>query len=287
MPSPPITGANLARLRAGHQAVRWRAKLGVIVQFRAFCCDTDANATMGVSKTPVPVLHVSPNPVCLGDAVAWDLRNSYAPGPDAIISHSIDMGDGTQYFVDHGSHVYASAGTYTVVGTVDTGLRSQSANIQVEVVDCSEPMLITFAYASQDGGGVWFIDFTNPSPAWEQRSNGLEGTALNVNALALRPGDKRLPNTVHELYVATDGGLYRTRNGGRFWAKVDLPDPSNAEFVDVPPATVDQLTFHDIVYSQEDPNVVWVLASSPTPRVWVYATGDNGLTWASRGLVTS
>ncbi|MHA2377408.1 MAG: hypothetical protein ACXAB9_14720 [Candidatus Thorarchaeota archaeon] len=74
----------------------------MVYQFRAYCCSIDSDSLMGVSKQPVPVLDISPNPVCLGDAISWDLSNSYAPG-SAIVSYAIDMDDGTQYFVASGA----------------------------------------------------------------------------------------------------------------------------------------------------------------------------------------
>lgn len=271
-------------MSSSHQAVRWRFTLGHVFQFRAFCCDIDSDGIMGVAKQPVPVLDLSPNPVCLGNAVAWDLSNSYAPG-SAIVSYAIDMNDGTQYFVASGNHTYAAAGTYTVTATVTEGLgKTQSIEYEVEVIDCPGA-LITFAYVTQYGGGVWMGDFTG-SVTWNERNTGLSGDALNVNSIALRPGDKRLPPNVHQLYAATDGGLFHTKNGGLSWAQIMLPDPSNAEFGDIPAATISQLKFVKVVYSREDPDYLWVLASKTTPdRLWVFSTLDGGTSWISRGLV--
>jgi hypothetical protein len=272
-------------MQSGHQAVRWRFVLGLTFQFRAFCCDINSDGIMGVSKQPVPVLSISPNPVCLGDAISWDLSNSYAPG-SAIVSYAIDMDDGTQYFVASGNHTYGAVGTYTITASVTEGLgKTQEIEQEVEVIDCTEGLLVGWVYASLDGDGVWYYEMS--SATWTQRSGGLTGSALNVNSIALRPGDKRLPNTVHQLYAATDGGVFRTHNGGRSWEQILLPDPSNAEFADAPAATVDELVFHKVVYSLEDPELLWVLASKASPaRIWVYSTDDGGVDWTSRGLLT-
>lgn len=285
MPTPAIPESTLDRMQSGHQAVRWRFVLGLTFQFRAFCCDIDSDGIMGVAKQPVPVLSITPNPVCLGDAIAWDLSDSYAPG-SAIVSYAIDMDDGTQYFVASGNHTYGAVGTYTVVATVAEGLgKSQTLEYEVEVIDCTEGLLVGWVYASLDGDGVWYYDMD--SATWTERNNGLTGSALNVNSLALRPGDKRLPNTVHQMFAATDDGLYRTYNGGRSWSKLNLPDPSNDEFADAPAATIDELVFHKVVYSREDPDLLWALASKASPaRIWVYNTDDDTATWSSRGLVT-
>ncbi|MHA2377409.1 MAG: WD40/YVTN/BNR-like repeat-containing protein [Candidatus Thorarchaeota archaeon] len=162
--------------------------------------------------------------------------------------------------------------------------KTQEIEQEVEVIDCTEGLLVGWVYASLDGDGVWYYDMS--SATWTERNNGLTGSALNVNSIALRPGDKRLPNTVHQLYAATDGGVFRTHNGGRSWEQILLPDPSNAEFADAPAATVDELVFHKVVYSLEDPELLWVLASKASPaRIWVYSTSNGGVDWTSRGLL--
>lgn len=78
---------------------------------------------------------------------------------------------------------------------------------------------------------------------WTARNNGLTGAALNVNYITQHPATRHLNSTSHELLLATDGGLYHSIDGGRGWAKITLPDPSNAEFADSPAATVDELHF--------------------------------------------
>jgi outer membrane protein assembly factor BamB len=145
--------------------------LGLIYQFRAYCCDIDSDGIMGVAKEPVPVLDLSANVLCLGDTLTWDLRDSYAPG-STIDAYAIDMDDGTQYFVDNGTHVYGATGTYTIEATVHEGTcRQQTIEAQVEVIDCDDGLFATFAYASLDGDGVWFYDFTAAAPAWEFNAN--------------------------------------------------------------------------------------------------------------------
>ncbi len=109
-----------------------------------------------------------------------------------------------------------------------------------------------------------------------------------VNWIVQNPATKRLNSTSHELWIATDGGIFRTLDGGRGWAQVVLPDPSNAEFVDSPAATVDELTFHWIDYDPTDELTLLALAAkNSTSRMWEYKTTDLGLTWASRGVITT
>jgi hypothetical protein len=123
--------------------------------------------------------------------------------------------------------------------------------------------------------------------AWTARNNGLSGTALNVNYIVQRPNTRQLNSSSHELLIATDDGLYHSINGTRTWAKITLPDPSNAEFGDAPAATVDELTFHWVDYSPLDSNIICVLGvKASASRLWIYKTTDNLATWASRGVVT-
>jgi hypothetical protein len=246
---------------------------------------------MGVSKQPVPKMRITPNPVCLGQDITWDFAGSFAPG-STITSRAIDFGDGT--VIDpagtDGTYTYLAVGSYTVTATVTegTGL-TQSITVEVNVIDCADGLLINFIYdARDDGGGVRFYDFNAPSPAWEDRSGGLAGDALNVKYLVIRPGDAHKPDTVHELLIATDNGPYRTADGGRNWGALVLPDPSNAEFGDVPAAVIGDLTFDWIDYDPLDLDTIFTRGVyAAVSRMWIYRSTDAGLTWVSRGLVAT
>jgi hypothetical protein len=121
---------------------------------------------------------------------------------------------------------------------------------------------------------------------WTARNTGLTGTALNVNYVVQNPASKHRNSTSHELLIATDDGLYHSISGGRSWAKIVLPDPSNAEFVDSPAATVDELTFHWVDYDPTD--IIYVLGiKTSVNRQWLYKSSDNLLTWISRGIETA
>lgn len=109
--------------------------------------------------------------------------------------------------------------------------------------------------------------------------------ALFVNYLIQRPGQQHLNAAVHELWAATDDGLYHTTNGGQGWDKIDLPDPSNAEFGDVPAATVDQLRFIWVGYDPTDTATLYLEGVTDSPaRIWMYKTTDSGTNWTSRGV---
>lgn len=124
--------------------------------------------------------------------------------------------------------------------------------------------------------------------AWVARNGGLTGTALNVNYITQSPNTRRLKSTSHELLAATDDGLYHTINGGRWWNKIVLPTPSNAEFSDSPAATIDELTFHWVDYDPTDSTIVYLLGIKvSTNRQWLFKSSDNLDTWISRGVVTA
>lgn len=119
-------------------------------------------------------------------------------------------------------------------------------------------------------------------------SNNNPSSGLDVNWIVQNPATKRLNSTSHELWIATNGGIFRTLDGGRGWAQITLPDPSNAEFVDSPAATVDELTFHWIDYDPTDELTLYVYAAKPPlSRIWAYKTTDLGLSWTSRGVLTT
>lgn len=123
---------------------------------------------------------------------------------------------------------------------------------------------------------------------WTARNDGLTGTQLNVNYIIIFPGTKNLASTNHDLFIATNGGVLRSVNGGRSWALLTLPDPSNAEFADAPAATVDELAF---VWCGFDPrvlNTIYVLATKDSvSRMWIYKSVDLGENWTSRGVLTA
>lgn len=123
---------------------------------------------------------------------------------------------------------------------------------------------------------------------WTARNDGLTGAALNVNYIVQHPVTRFLNSSSHELLIATDDGIYHSINGGVSWAKITLPDPSNAEFADAPAATVDELTFHWVDYDPTDETIIYVLAiKSSVNRQWLYKSSDNLLSWTSRGIVTA
>lgn len=156
MATSPLPVAVINRIKARNQSVRWAAVLREVRQFRAYCCNIDSDAIMNVSKEPVVILTLSPNPICLGNAMAWDFTGSYAPG-STITSRDIDFGDSNTDSGVSGNHTYAAAGEYTVTATVtEGGGTTQTTEEEVNVIDCTDALLLTSIYASTDGSGVFY-----------------------------------------------------------------------------------------------------------------------------------
>jgi len=114
-----------------------------------------------------------------------------------------------------------------------------------------------------------------------------DALTANINYIVQKPSTKRLNNTSHELLAAANTGLFHTINGGRWWDKITLPDPSNDEFGDIPAATIDELNFHYADYDPINENTVFLLGQkTSTNRQWIYKSSDNLATWSSRGIIT-
>lgn len=161
MATPPIPLSVINKIKARNQSVRFVAVLREVIQFRAYCCNIDSDTIMGVPKVPVPIVIVTPNPVCLGNSISWDFTGSYAPG-SSITNRRIDFGDST--VIDpagvSGTHTYATAGEFIIIAKVteSAGPRTQTINIEVNVIDCSELLLLADIYAATDGSGVFHFE---------------------------------------------------------------------------------------------------------------------------------
>jgi hypothetical protein len=154
----PLPAALVNKLKSRNQSVRFELVLREVRQFRAYCCNINSQEIMGVSKQPSVILSVSPNPVCLGSSIAWDFTGSYAPG-STITSYSINFGDSNSDTGISGTHTYAAAGSYTITATVTegTGL-TQTVSQEVNVIDCTDLLLLAYIYASTDGSGVYYFE---------------------------------------------------------------------------------------------------------------------------------
>ena len=264
----PFSVSILSKIQARSQSVHWKCNLGEVREFRAYCCNINSNGIMGVAKEPVIILRVSPQIVCLGAAITWDLTDSYAPG-STIDNWSIDFGDGDgdtggSIGSAFGTHTYAGVGIYTIIAFVsEGGGRNQEVKKEVQVIDCSsEEVPIDWEYVSTEGGGVYFIDWNADVPTWVQKNNGLTGNALYARSIVIDPRSRELLPSQHKLWLATQGGVYFSSNGGNSWDRVIMGNPSNLEFGDSPAATEDVLDFYHIIFDYDDPDIVYIIATN-------------------------
>jgi len=129
--------------------------------------------------------------------------------------------------------------------------------------------------------------------AWVARNTGLTGVNKNVNYIVQNPATRHLNSTSHELWIATgagsDGGIFRSINGGRLWEHISLPQPNNDNFS--PPGVPSLLTDLIFIWIDYDPTSELTLfalgADSSRERFFMYKTIDVGLTWSSIGLITA
>lgn len=159
MPATPSLPASITdKIKARNQSVRWVAVLREVREFTAHVCNIDSDAIMGVSVVPVVVLILTPNPICLGASMAWDMATSYAPG-STISTRAINFGDSNNDTGNSGNHTYATSGTFTVTATVTSaaGL-TQETTTEVNVIDCTNLLLMENIYASTDGSGVFYFE---------------------------------------------------------------------------------------------------------------------------------
>lgn len=154
----PLPAAITNKIKARNQSVRWVAVLREVREFTAHVCNIDSDTIMGVSVVPVVVLILTPNPICLGSSMAWDMAASYAPG-SSISTRAINFGDSNSDTGNSGNHTYAAAGTFTVTATVTSaaGL-TQETTTEVNVIDCTNLLLMENIYASTDGNGVFYFE---------------------------------------------------------------------------------------------------------------------------------
>ncbi len=158
--TPPIPAAIVAKIKARNQSARFAVVLRETREFRAYCCNIDSDTLMGVSKEPSVILTISPNPVCLGSAISWDFTGSYAPG-STITNRRIDFGDSTitDPAAVSGTHTYATAGEFTISATItEGGGTTQTVTQEVNVIDCSNTLLLQNIYAATDGAGVFYFE---------------------------------------------------------------------------------------------------------------------------------
>ena len=101
-----------------------------------------------------------------------------------------------------------------------------SLNVENVAIDPREPATLYAAAGEQDESGEGIFKSTDAGSSW--RAVGLKGH--NVWALAIDPRQRQT------VYAGTDGGLFRSTDGGRNWSRFSrgLP-PDGIETIAVDP----------------------------------------------------
>ena len=144
----------------------------------------------------------SPTTICAGQAVQFTDQST---SPTAIVSWVWDFGDGNSSTLQNPSHVYASAGTYTVILTANNGSGSQDEvktgyilvnplpqpAFSVSTPPCNLPASVTVSNVQPNAGGYTYQwNFGNG-----QNATGLNPPAANYNAEGTFPIVLTVTNT--------------------------------------------------------------------------------------------
>ncbi len=122
--------------------------------------------------------------------------------------------------------------------------------------------------------------------SWIARNVGLTGDALTVHYIVQNPATRHLASTSHDIWIATNKGIYRSLNGGRQWDEISLPQPNPDQFAPEKASLLSGLDFRWIDYDPTNSLTLYALASNASnDRLWIYKTTDLGITWTSRGIV--
>lgn len=272
MATTPFSSEMVVKLK---QATAWRfeSQLGPVFTPRFFCCD-DPNA-LGLSdgKEPVAVIELTPNPSLEGDSVTFDGRDSYDPdGSITGYAWTFESGTPASSAASNGTVSWATAGEYEVklVVTDGTGLKSTPAR-EIQVV--REPQNSYFIAADD---GVWYTD--DGGQNWTAKNTGLVDYDLAVNDLEIDPATQHLPDGSKTLWIATDGGLFCSNDGGDNWTEKNPASVSNP-WGDSPAPTVDELSFTRLLFAGPDGRLfaiaTWINGSG-AERSWLFYTDDAG-----------
>jgi hypothetical protein len=267
MATEPFSDELVAKLK---QATAWRfnTRLGTVFTPRFFCC-TDPNE-MGVvdGKQPVAVLEMTPNPSFPGDNVTFDGQDSYDPD-GSVASQFFTFEDGTpsSSTSSNGTVSWAAAGEYevTLVVTDGTGQKSSPARVIQRVVEPAEAFFIGTS------NGVFFTD--DGGQSWVAKNNGLSGDALVVHDLKIDPATQNLGQDAKTLWIATDGGIYVSNDGGGSWAQKNPAGVSN-QWGDSPAPTIDDVAFRALRFAGDKLFVAGTWLNGSDYRSWAWHTED-------------
>ncbi len=123
-------------------------------------------------------------------------------------------------------------------------------------------------YQTSDGGSIWNMNFINdPNQASASDSLPLGGLKFGLTPLNMQTawifGVVYAPGTPY---------LFRTDDGGRTWAPVQLPLPPGAENAEV--------GIEQIAFTSDSDGYILMRALSDSSNLVLYVSNDGGASWA-------
>ncbi len=313
---PELSDASLAKLISHRQASKFQVRTGLLQEFRAICCDIDSDGVMGLTKWPVPFLLV-PSEVCVDYSFSWSMVGSYAPG-STVTTWSVDMGDGTVYTTETGTHTYSTTGVKTIQATV-TAANGQSrvATAQTNVIDCDDYVppenpppggedSIVYAMTFDKVAGPYWT--TDRCVTWTNRANGLNLTDVRLLGGLIKKGWQTIQGTEDPEQVIAfccggdsenEGGagfMARTLNSGGLWESIlpDLDDPDLLWYPDglgTSPGTADEgVLWKTLACNNAVDGVLYAIGDyyDGNDRIFVLVRSpDMGTTWTIGRIMKS
>lgn len=265
-----------------------RVSRGNIFRPMFWCdCGTGMVPTYYATKPPVAKLIMTPTVQFINTNIAWDVSNSEAPNGTVDtftlkFGGATDIGDQTN--IDFtvpanrtGNVQYTTLGTYQATLTVKDTTGAQSFEVS-KTIFIVEANVATYLGTSSDGA---FRQL--PGGAFTQQNTGLTSNALN--SLTFNENTSGYPQSAQHVFATNANGIAISTDGASTWTetlKAALPDPANSAGDGTPPVTAD-LTELALMADPVDPNRLYLLRYTAT-RIWLFWSGDYGLTWNSVGI---
>jgi photosystem II stability/assembly factor-like uncharacterized protein len=165
------------------------------------------------------------------------------------------------------------AGDYIVVHTVDAGRNWREVP---HTWQHAGPPAFSFLDASHGWFSCWNVYCTKEIPGLEVRRTADGGRHWQIitqetAVLGMTFSDER-NGIAHEFGVGDTGGIVRTTDGGRTWAKVEIPDLKKVWTMDFPSGQIGWIADHEgadlLLFRTLDAGLHWKESRMSVPSDW-------------------